>query len=108
MISSLSKPQILSKIFTDAYGRQFRLSFYVAIVDGKIKAHLLSATPLDRVVGSLPGGFSKPLCLPVICSAYIADTIYISNLNTLVSPFFSIEFLINSQPTRAPSSRGEA
>lgn len=103
MISSLSRPQFVSKIFTDNNGRQFRLNFFVAVVNGELKAHLLSVQPISGTTLSLPGGFSDVICLPIICSPVKHDTVYRSNLNLFVSPYFSIEYLITSQPTRAPS-----
>jgi hypothetical protein len=103
MISSISRPQFVSKIFSDNNGHKFRLNFFVAIVNGELRAHLLSVQPISATTLSLPGGFSDVICLPIICSPVKHDTSYRSNLNIFVSPFFSLEFLINSQPTRAPA-----
>lgn len=102
--------QFLSRIFTDASGRQFRLTFFVTIVDGEARGHLVSAQPIStssylrlsgRCASSNPKG--QIFCLPIACPKKEIETSYIPAYAPVVSPYFSLEFLINSQPTRAPS-----
>ena len=107
MLTPYQRPQFLSKIFTDASGRQFRLTFFVAMVDGELKGHLVSAEFLQKTsAAALPGEVSifSNLCLPESCHNKIPETLYAPAFAPVVSPFFSqLEFLIHSQPTRAPS-----
>ena len=113
MLTPLNNSQFISRIFSDATGRQFRLTFLVAIVNGQVRGHLISAEPVSKsnnqtlitdhqLTGTVShGGF----CLPIICNNKKPATTYVSSLKPIASPYFSLEFLINSQPTRAPSSR---
>lgn len=130
MITALSQSQFVSRIFTDSNGRRFRLNFFVAVIDGEIRGHLISVQPLPITPSSLldklelpssprlrrtqPKGkaITKKLTgkvtdgsfyLPIVCDEKTPDTLYISPFTAIVSPYFSLEFLINSQPTRAPS-----
>ncbi len=104
MITSLSRPQFISRIFTDVSGRQFRLNFFVAVVDGEVRGHLLSVEPISNTVKLLDGEVAEGfICLPIVCSDKKPDNAYVSPFISVVSPYFSLEFLINSQPTRAPS-----
>ena len=112
MITQYSKPQFLSRIFTDAAGRQFRLTFLVAVVDGELKGHLVSAEPIsatasvDRQLTGAVADVSSIFCLPIACPKQELSTEYVPAFALVVSPYFSaFEFLIHSQPTRAPSRR---
>jgi len=99
-----NQSQFMSRIFTDASGRRFRLTFLVAIVDGEVRGRLVSAEPISASVVQLSGAVSDGyFCLPIICNNKKPATEYVSTYAPVVSPFFSLEFLINSQPTRAPS-----
>lgn len=99
-----NQSQFMSRIFTDASGRRFRLTFLVAMVDGEVRGHLVSAEPISASVAQLSGTVSDgSFCLPIICNNKKPATEYVSAFAPVVSPFFSLEFLINSQPTRAPS-----
>lgn len=104
MIKALNNSQFVSRIFTDANGRQFRLNFFVTIVNGEIRGHLISAQPISSATPLLTGEVSGgSLCLPIFCDNKKPATIYLPSFVPVVSPYFSLEFLINSQPTRAPS-----
>ncbi len=104
MIKALNNSQFVSRIFTDVNGRQFRLNFFVTIVDGEIRGHLISAQPISSSAPLLTGEVSGgSICLPIVCDNKKPDTVYIPDFVPVVSPYFSLEFLINSQPTRAPS-----
>jgi hypothetical protein len=104
MLTPLNQSQFISRIFSDATGRQFRLTFFVAIVNGEVRGHLISAEPISASVAQLTGAVSDSgFCLPIICHNKKPATTYVSSLKPIVTPYFSLEFLINSQPTRAPS-----
>jgi hypothetical protein len=113
MLTPLNQSQFISRIFSDATGRQFRLTFLVAIVNGEVRGHLVSAEPVSssnnqtlitnyQLTGAVSDG---NFCLPIICNNKKPATIYVSSLKPIATPYFSLEFLINSQPTRAPSYR---
>ncbi len=113
MLAVQNQPQFISRIFTDQSGRQFRMLFLVLVVNGEFKGRLISAERLpapshaqlagkvatDQMMGESGGVF----CLPITCNEKEPSTEYISDFAPVVSPFFSIDFLITSQPTRAPS-----
>lgn len=110
MITTYNQPRFLSRIFTDASGRRFRLTFLVAVVNGELKGRLVSAEPLSssaffdnlQLAGNT-ASVDRHFCLPIFCTENKPDTRYIPALAPVVSPYFSLEFLINSQPTRAPA-----
>ena len=94
------KPHFVEQIFTDQTGQQFRLVFLVSLgEDGRLKGQLVSAKPLSSHVHS----DATPICLPFVCPKNDTVTEYFFPLTSVVSPFSSTEFLITSQPTRAPS-----
>lgn len=110
MITTLSQSQFVSRIFTDPNGRRFRLNFFVAVIDGEIRGHLISVQPVsntnnqESITKKLTGEVADSgFYLPIVCDEKTPNTIYISPFTAIVSPYFSLEFLINSQPTRAPA-----
>jgi hypothetical protein len=103
-IEAAAKPQLIERIFTDQHGRQFRMVFMVAVVDGELKGKLVSVHPISAASAKLHGTASSGvICLPTECSIKEGDTLYIQHVAPIVSPYTSTEFLINTQPTRAPS-----
>lgn len=111
--TALQSGQFLSRIFTDQAGQQFRLTFFVTIVAGEAKGHLVSAQPLryrsstSRLAlpgscASSTGSTGQIFCLPVACPKKEIETIYIPAYTPIVSPFTEL-FFFTSQPTRAPS-----
>lgn len=103
--------QFMSRIFTDVNGRQFRLTFLVAVVNGELRGHLISAEPLpssspiEISLGSVSCAVNEPFCLPISLAVKQPATEYVASFAPVASPYYSLEFLINSQPTRAPSRR---
>lgn len=103
MITSLSRPQFISRLFSDVSGRQFRLNFFVAVVDGEVRGHLLSVEPISSTVKLLAGEVADAfICLPIVCSDAQPVTAYVSPFIPVVSPYTELYFF-TSQPTRAPS-----
>ncbi|MBU6232365.1 hypothetical protein KGP36_07060 [Patescibacteria group bacterium] len=102
MLAVQDQPRFISRIFTDACGRQFRLTFLVAIVNGELKGRLVSAERISDVA-RLTGDISDIIfCLPNIRTQDEGSTEYISPYVPIVSPYTELIFL-TSQPTRAPS-----
>ena len=103
MLTSYSQKQILEKIMTDSFGRQYRVVFEVACINGEVKGRIVSAVSIPLLDGEVKNN-SNSLCLPQAnFGTNKSDTIVTIN-NNVVSPYVSLEFLIKSQPTRAPSS----
>lgn len=102
MITQISGPQLVSRIFTDTDGRTFRLTFLVAIVAGELKGRLVSVQALSA--SSCLRGEVCPsvFCLPVSCSENKSHAEFIPAYALIVSPYTELYFF-TSQPTRAPS-----
>ncbi|MES2216569.1 MAG: hypothetical protein V4481_04720 [Patescibacteria group bacterium] len=97
-------PQLIEKIFTDQHGRTFRMVFIVAVVDGELKGKLVSVQPISAASHKLNGAISSGIiCLPIERSTKKGETVYVADFAPVVSPYVSLESLITSQPTRAPS-----
>jgi len=114
MLTPYNRSQFLSRIFTDQSGQQFRMTFFVAVVDGEIKGRLVSVQPLTKSesqgfisagAAGHTGGFNPEiLCLPITCAKTTPDTAYTPAFTPVVSPYTEL-FFFTSQPTRAPSIR---
>ena len=107
MLTPYIQPYFLSKIATDFSGRQFRLTFLVAVVDGEMRGRLISVEPVvqtvtNRQIAGTVCEYSN-FTLPIFCTQNKPNTQYIPAFVPIVSPYFSLDFLINSQPTRAPA-----
>jgi len=93
MLTPYSRLKFITKILTSATGEQFRVVFLLALVNGEIKAQVVSATPITA---------PDPICLPAAVAKTLVTFTYSPSSNPVVSPFDSL-FFFNSQPTRAPS-----
>ena len=78
-------PQLLERIFTDVHGRQLRMVFMVAVVDGELKGKLVSVQPLSsrstldkQLHGTCPVS-SGTICLPIECSHKKGETEYVAD-----------------------------
>ena len=96
MLIPYTQPRFVEKILTDASGRQFRVVFAVSFVGGEVRGHIVSATEIKALE-------TRTLCLSGTCAAVKGATEYVRAFTPVASPYFSLEFLINSQPTRAPA-----
>ncbi len=90
--------RFIEKVFTDQAGQQFKLIFFVALVNGEVKGTLVSAKPISK------NSFNTQdaVCLPVSVPQNDVVTEYIPAYTPVVSPFNEL-FFFTSQPTRAPS-----
>lgn len=85
---------IFERIVKDKNGAVVRVRFIVVEINGVFQGQIVSITPVvSKEVLYLPCPKTKDLSAPA--------TVYKSA--SKVSPYFSLDFLINSQPTRAPS-----
>lgn len=104
MLTTHSRSQFIEKILTDVNGRQFKALFLVSLVDGEVKGRLISLQPIATKVLALEGAVSDGIiCLPSWAATTEIETPYIASVAPFVSPYFDIELILNSQPTRAPS-----
>lgn len=98
------RPQFIEKILTDAYGRRYRVVFAVSYVNGEVRGHIVSAREIEAVL-KLTGQvahFAGQFCLSGECQKPEPQEI-VSPYAPIVTPYFSLDYLITSQPTRAPS-----
>lgn len=105
--TDLQHGQFISRIFTDQIGQQFRLTFFVTIIAGEPKGHLVSVQPISSTSSLRLSGNCEPIkgfCLPIACPNKKTETVYVPIFTPIVSPFTEL-FFFTSQPTRAPSCR---
>jgi hypothetical protein len=102
--TALQAGSFVSRIFTDQLGQSFRLTFFVTIVDGEARGHLVSAQPVAGNTRLALAGTcaTSQFCLPTSCAQNATETVYIPAYAPIVSPFNTL-FFFTSQPTRAPS-----
>jgi hypothetical protein len=104
------KPSIPSKfverIITSQTGEQYRVVFQVTLINGEVKARVVSAELITEIAAAGTGqsATAEALFLPGFSAPAVADTAYVSDFAPVVSPFTSLLFF-TSQPTRAPSSK---
>ena len=113
MLTPYSQSRFVQKILTSASGKRFRVLFLVTLVNGEVKAQIVSVMPITSLESRsmsfprkresviLPGNDSV-LCLPAFHTSKKYKTIYIPYFAPIVSPYIELYFF-NSQPTRAPS-----
>lgn len=101
MLTPYVNSQFVEKVFTDRAGRQFRMVFLVALVNGEVKGRLVSVQPLAQESFK---NTAEVICLPIICPKNETVTEYIAPTIPVVSPYNEL-FFFTSQPTRAPSQK---
>ena len=102
MLTPYSQSQFVEKIIMSQTGERFRVTFLVALVDGKPIARVVSAVSISpaRAVSSVVSSAILSLAAPFQKVAAVFS--YIPAFAAKVSPYFSLDFFV-SQPTRAPS-----
>jgi hypothetical protein len=103
MLTPYSQSKFVQKILTSQSGERFRVLFYVTLVNGELKGKIISAQAVNESA-SQSFKYSQPVV--TIAAPRIkkkVNTEYVSAYAPTSSPYFSLEFLINSQPTRAPA-----
>lgn len=101
MLQVYKENQYVTRIISDSYGRNFKVIFAIVENNGQLKGRIVSVEPIL----SLNGNVSRCNNL-LLCNTGSVNLIsFAKELYTeFVSPYFSfLEFLINSQPIRAPS-----
>ena len=99
MLTPSLQSRFVTKILTSASGEQFRVLFLVTLINGEVKAQVISAEPLIKknIFNN-----SSIAYLPEVYKKTLFSFTYISPLKSIFSPFNSL-FFFNSQPTRAPA-----
>lgn len=95
MLTPHLRSQFVTKILTSATGEKFRVVFLVALVNGEVKAQVVSATPISAKTVTVP-------CLPQALEKAPVSFAYTPSFTEKISLFNEL-FFFNSQPTRAPS-----
>ncbi len=102
------RSKFVEKLVTDSFGQQFRAVFLVAIVGGEVKARLVSLQPLPKQTLALTGAVAHEsgvvLCLPAWTVQAEIETPYRAPVAPCVSPYFDLDILLSTQPTRAPAN----
>ncbi len=93
MLTPQLRSQFVTKILTSADGKQYKVVFLVALVNGEVKAQMISAEPVVK---------DAPICLPISLQKSPTTFTYIPSFSPKISLFDSL-FFFNSQPTRAPA-----
>jgi hypothetical protein len=96
------RPQFVEKILADSFGRQFRVVFAVSYsLDGEVRGRIVSAQPIELLKGSTIRSHANA-CLPC-AQSFNLQSFNLPIVTPVASPYFSLEYLLNSQPTRAPA-----
>ncbi len=107
MIKPYSQSKFVEKILISGNGERFRVLFLVTLVNGEMKAQIVSAQPIlvsdNRLLisGNIQSDSNNRFALP---EGRSRNTILSPSYQQLsiVSPYIELYFFI-SQPTRAPS-----
>ena len=102
------RSKFIEKVVTDSFGQSFRAVFLVAIVGGEVKARLVSLQPISKqalaLTGTVTAGNNVVLCLPAWTAQVEIETPYLAPVAPCVSPYFDLDILLSTQPTRAPAN----
>lgn len=106
MLSLHSRSKFIEKTLTDSAGREFQVVFLVSLVDGKVVARPVSAKLISPEVLALAGksfGSTVGAYLGGAKREVVVETPYFAAFTPVVSPYVTLEAILTSQPTRAPS-----
>jgi hypothetical protein len=96
---------IFERIVKDKNGILVRIRFTIIEIEGKFQGHIISVTPLSVSDENTEKDIKENIIyLPKIKISQIFSIDTYTSLNSIISPYLSLEFLM-SQPTRAPSNR---
>ena len=110
MLKPLIPSKFVERIITSQTGEQYRVVFQVTLVNGEVKARVVSAELVQKRFQISDSRFenridrSTILCLPCATSKISNLRSFTPSFAFIVSPFTSLLFF-TSQPTRAPSSK---
>ena len=123
MLKPFIPSKFVERIITSQTGECYRVVFVVSLVNGEVKAKVISAELISAPTLKLAPVYSNTsgdsgasnssdfsnvdlgvLCLPCDSSLISSFATFISSFAPKVSPFTSLLFF-TSQPTRAPSGK---
>lgn len=90
--------EILNRIVRTPSGELVRAYFALVTIEGRTEVRFLGTKPVEAEIASpeavlsLPGAFQASFDEPIV-----------RTFESIVSPFFSLAYLLASQPARAPS-----
>ncbi len=93
MLTTQLRSQFVTKVLTSQSGEKYKVVFLVALVNGEVKAQVVSAEPLIK---------TEPIYLAQPFIKAPVSFVYKPSFKEILSPFASL-FFFNSQPTRAPA-----
>ena len=109
MLTPYLGSKFVTKVLTSHTGEQFRVVFLVSLVNGEVRAQVVSAESIGGHKNEATalidlGEVQKTAfqCLPISCSQATVEAGLSYGFVSQVSPFTSLLFFM-SQPTRAPS-----
>ncbi len=94
MLTPQLRSQFVTKVLSSPTGEKCKVVFLIALIDGEVKAQVVSATPISEK--------AEVACLPAPISKSKTVFTYTPAFSEILSPFNNF-FFFNSQPTRAPS-----
>ena len=98
------RPHYIERVMTDSLGCRYRVIFAVSYIGEEVRGRVISATLIQSLNGQTAKS-AAPLCLSSAVPLHTSKILYLKSCVPVVSPYFSLEYLLNSQPTRAPSRR---
>jgi hypothetical protein len=106
MLTSYIQGKFVQKILISPTGEQFRVLFLITLINGEVRAQIVSAEPLIVSNRLLMNGYkqsnaSNQFLLATSTQKKI-QTEYIPSYVPVISPYIELYFF-TSQPTRAPS-----
>lgn len=105
MLTIAPQQNIVEKVLKTRAGGYVRARFLVVEYQGQVRVKLLSATPIASTEafaeGVAPAVSVQALPAPVEHAVF--EFIKSLQLESVASPYFDTETILNSQPTRAPS-----
>lgn len=112
MLKPIIPSKFIERIITSQNGEQYRVIFQVELINGEVKARVISAQAISAPVPRLESAYSYSgsvsnagvLLIDSSSAKISADTACVFDFTPEVSPFNSLLFF-TSQPTRAPSRR---
>ncbi|HEY4494515.1 MAG TPA: hypothetical protein VJC02_00245 [Candidatus Paceibacterota bacterium] len=97
MLTPFSRSKFVTKVLTSHSGEQFKVVFFVTLIDGKLKADIVSIEPISSSIKN-----TQNIFLPIFNKEKSVTFSYTKASHSVVSPFNNL-FFFNSQPTRAPA-----
>lgn len=100
MLTLAPQQNIVEKVLKTRAGGYVRARFLVVEYQGQVRVKLLSATPIEASE-AFAAAATPALPAPIVRAVH--EFVRTLELDSVASPYFDTEAILNSQPTRAPS-----